>query len=67
VLEDTGELVQAITAVLAGAQQADVDPAAVSSLQAAARALDPGASTAYDAGDKDERRTGSGYGPTASS
>ena len=61
VLEDTGELVQAITAVLADAQAAGVDPAAVTSLQAAARALDPGADTSYDAGSKDERRTGSGF------
>ena len=60
-LEDTGELVQAITKVLAGAQQAGVDPAAVTSLQAAARALDPGAGTEYDAGSKDERHPGSGY------
>ena len=61
VLEDTGELVQAITAVLAGAQAAGVDPAAVTSLQAAARALDPGASTGYAAGSKDDRCHGTGY------
>jgi hypothetical protein len=61
VLEDTSDLVQAITGVLAGAQAAGVDPAAVTSLQGAARALDPGASTSYDAGTKDERRPGSGY------
>jgi hypothetical protein len=60
-LEDTGELVQAVTAVLAGAQGAGADPAAVTSLQAAARALDPGAKTSYDAGSKDERHPGSGY------
>jgi hypothetical protein len=60
-LEDTGELVQAVTAVLAGAEGAGVDPAAVTSLQAAARALDPGAGTEYDAGSKDERHPGSGY------
>jgi hypothetical protein len=60
-LEDAGELVQAITAVLSGAQGAGADPAAVTSLQAAARALDPGAETSYDAGSKDERRPGSGY------
>jgi hypothetical protein len=61
VLEDTGELVQAIIAVLAGAQGAGADPAAVTSLQAAARTLDPGAETRYDAGSKDERRPGAGY------
>jgi hypothetical protein len=60
-LEDPGELVQAITAVLAGAQAAGADPAAVTSLQAAARALDPGAGTRYDAGSQDERRPGAGY------
>jgi hypothetical protein len=60
-LEDTGELVQAITAVLAGAQGAGADPAAITRLQAAAWALDPGAETSYDAGSKDKRRHGSGY------
>ena len=62
VLEDTGELVQSITAVLAGAQGAGVDPAAVTSLAAAVRALDPGAGTGYDAGSKEDRRPGDGYG-----
>ena len=61
VLEDTGELVQSITAVLAGAQAAGADPAAVTSLQAAVRALDPGASTGYDAGSKEDRQPGGGY------
>jgi hypothetical protein len=61
VLEDTGELVQAITAVLTGAQAAGADPAAVTSLQAAVRALDPGASTGYDPGGKEDRRPGGGY------
>jgi hypothetical protein len=61
VLEETGELVQAVTAVLAGAQASGVDPAAVTSLQAAARALDPGAGAGYDAGSRDERRPGAGY------
>jgi hypothetical protein len=60
-LEDTGELVQAITAVLASAQAAGVDPAAVTSLQAAARALDPGAGTGYDAGSKQDRQHGGEY------
>jgi hypothetical protein len=61
VLEDAGELVQAITAILAGAQEAGADPAAVTSLQDAVRALDPGASTGYDAGGKEDRRPGGGY------
>ena len=60
-LDDPGELVQAITDVLAGAQGAGVDPAAVTSLAAAARALDPGASTGYDAGSKTDRHPGTGY------
>jgi hypothetical protein len=60
-LEDTSELVQAITIVLAGAQRAGVDWAAVTSLRAASRVLDPGASISYDAGSKDERRPGTGY------
>lgn len=61
VLEDTGELAQSITAVLAGAQAAGVAPAAVISLQGAVRALDPGASTGYDAGSKKDRHPGGGY------
>jgi hypothetical protein len=61
VLEDTGELVQAITAVLAGAQETGADPAAVTSLQDAVRSLDPGASTGYDAGSKQDRQPGGGY------
>jgi hypothetical protein len=61
VLEDTGELVQAITAILAGAQGAGVDPAAVTSLGGAAQALDPGAEPSYDAGSKDERHPATGY------
>jgi hypothetical protein len=61
VLEEVDELVQAITAVLVGAQGAGVDPAAVTSLAAAARVLDPGASTGYDAGSKQDRHRGAGY------
>ena len=61
VLEDTGELVQSITTVLAGAQEAGADPAAITSLQAAVRALEPGASTGYDAGGKQDRQPGGGY------
>jgi hypothetical protein len=61
VLEDAGELVQAITAVLTGAQGAGVDPAAVTSLQDAVRALDPGAGICYDAGSNEDRQPGTGY------
>jgi hypothetical protein len=61
VLEDTGDLAQMITSVLAGARLAGVDPAAVTSLQAAVRALDPGAGTGYDAGRKQDRHAGGGY------
>ncbi len=62
VLEDPGELVQSITAVLAGAQRAGVDTAAVTGLAGAVRALDPGASTGYDAGSQQDRRAAGGYG-----
>ena len=60
-IEDVGELVQAITAVLAGAQAAGVDPAAVTSLTAAVRALHPGAGTSYDAGSGQDRQHAGGY------
>jgi hypothetical protein len=60
-LEDTADLVQSVLAVLAGAQGAGVDPAAIAGLAAAARALDPGAVTGYDAGSKHDRHPGSGY------
>jgi hypothetical protein len=60
-LEDTDELAGAITAILAGAQRAGVDPAAVTSLAGAGRALDPGAAASYDAGSKEDRRPGGGY------
>jgi hypothetical protein len=60
-LEDAGDLTEAITAVLARAQLAGVDQDAVFSLGAAIRELDPGASIRYDAGSKEDRRQGSGY------
>lgn len=62
ILDDTGELVWAVTAVLAGAQGAGVDPAAVTSLAAAVHALDPGADTGYDVGGNQDRHPGGGYG-----
>jgi hypothetical protein len=61
VLEDTGDLAQAVLGVLAGAQAAGVDPDAMTSLTAAIRVLDPGASTRYDAGSQEDRRPGGGY------
>jgi hypothetical protein len=61
-LDETGDLAQAVTAILTGAQGAGVDPRAVISLTAALQALDPGASTGYSAGSQKDRRAGSGYG-----
>jgi hypothetical protein len=61
VLDDTDELVHAVTVVLAGAQDAGVDPAAVASMTATIRALDPGASAGYQAGRRTDRRPGGGY------
>jgi hypothetical protein len=61
-LDETGELAQAVAEVLAGAQGAGVDPRAVICLTAALQALDPGAGTGYDAGSRKDRRDGSGYG-----
>jgi hypothetical protein len=61
VLDDTDELAQLIAAVLAGAQSAGMDPTAVASLATAARGLDPGADTSYDAGSREDRHPGSGY------
>jgi hypothetical protein len=61
-LDETGDLTEAIAEVLAGAQGAGVDPRAVISLTAALRTLDPGASVSYAAGSQKDRRDGSGYG-----
>ena len=61
-LDETGELAQAVAGVLAGAQGAGVDPRAVISLTAALQTLDPGASTGYTAGSRKDRQDGSGYG-----
>ena len=61
-LEETGDLAQAVSDLLAGAAGAGVDPRAVISLTAALRALDPGAGTGYDAGSRTDRRDGAGYG-----
>jgi hypothetical protein len=61
-LEETGELAQAVSEVLAGAQGAGVDPRAAISLTAARQTLDPGAAAGYNAGSQKDRRDGSGYG-----
>jgi tetratricopeptide (TPR) repeat protein len=61
-LEETGELAQAVDGILTGAQGAGVDPRAVVSLTAALQALDPGANTSYSAGSQKDRQDGSGYG-----
>jgi hypothetical protein len=61
-LDETGELAQAVGEVLQGAQGAGVDPRAVISLTAALQALNPGAGTGYDAGSQKDRQAGSGYG-----
>jgi hypothetical protein len=61
-LDETGELAQAVAEVLTGAQGAGVDPRAVISLTAALRTLDPGAGVSYSAGSRKDRRDGTGYG-----
>jgi hypothetical protein len=61
-LDETGELAQAVAEVLTGAQGAGVDPRAVISLTAALQTLDPGAAVSYAAGSQKDRRDGSGYG-----
>jgi tetratricopeptide (TPR) repeat protein len=62
VLDETGDLAQAVSEVLTGAQVAGVDPRAVISLTAALQTLDPGAAISYSAGSQKDRRDGSGYG-----
>jgi hypothetical protein len=65
-LEETGELAAAVTAILTGASGAGVDPRAIVSLRAAIRALDPaGAPPGYQAGSRTDRHPGSGYGSDA--
>jgi hypothetical protein len=61
-LEETGDLAQAVAEVLTGAQGAGVDPRAVTSLTAALQILDPGAAVGYSAGSQTDRQDGSGYG-----
>jgi hypothetical protein len=61
-LDETGELAQAVAEVLTGAQGAGVDPRAVISLTVALQALDPGAAVSYSAGSRKDRHGGTGYG-----
>jgi erythromycin esterase-like protein len=61
-LDEIGDLAQAVSEVLTGAQGAGVDPLAVISLTAALQTLDPGAAVSYSAGSQKDRRDGSGYG-----
>ena len=65
-LDETGDLAAAVTAVLAGASGAGVDPRAVTGLRNAVQALDPaGAAPGYQAGSGTDRHPGSGYGSDA--
>jgi hypothetical protein len=61
-LEETGDLAQAVAEVLTGAQGAGVDPRAVTNLTAALQILDPAAAVSYSAGSRKDRQDGSGYG-----
>src|SRR5882762_3451366 len=61
-LDETGELAQAVAEVLTGAQGAGVDPRAVISLTATLQILDPGTAVSYTAGSQKDRQDGSGYG-----
>ncbi len=62
-LDETGELAAAVTAILSGASGAGVDPRAITNLRAAIRELDPaGAPPGYQAGSRTDRHPGSGYG-----
>ena len=61
-LDETGDLAQAVAEVLTGAQGAGVDPRAVISLTAALQTLDPGAVVSYSAGSRKDRQDGTGYG-----
>ena len=61
-LDETGELAAAVTAILAGASGAGVDPRAIVSLRAAIAALDPaGGPPGYQGGSRTDRHPGRGY------
>jgi hypothetical protein len=65
-LDETGDLAAAATAILAAATAAGVDLRAVTGLQAAVQALDPaGAAPGYQAGNSSDRQRGTGYGSDA--
>ena len=65
-LDETSELAAAVTAILAGASSAGLDPHAIVSLRTAITALDPaGGPPGYQAGDRTDRHPGSGYGSDA--
>ena len=65
-LEETGELAAAVTAILSGASGAGADPRAITGLRAAIAALDPaGAPPGYQAGSRTDRHPGGGYGSDA--
>ena len=65
-LDETSDLALAVTEILGGASGAGVDPAAVTSLRSAVRALDPaGGAPGYQAGSTADRHPGSGYGSDA--
>jgi len=62
-LDETGDLAADVAAILAGASGSGVDPAAVTGLRKAVRALDPaGGAPGYQAGSSTDRRQGTGYG-----
>ena len=62
-LDETSELAAAVTAILAGASGAGVDPRAIVSLRGAIAALDPaGTPPGYQTGSHTNRHPGSGYG-----
>ena len=67
ILEETGELAAAVTAILAGAAGAGVAPDAITRLRAAITALDPAGAPppGYQAGSQADRHPGSGYGSDA--
>jgi hypothetical protein len=58
---ETGDLTAMLTEILAGAEQAGADPAAVTGLTAAIKTLDPSAGIRYNAGDPSDRRRNTGY------
>lgn len=66
ILDETGELAEAVGEILSGASGAGVDPRAVTSLRNAVRALDPAeGQPGYQAGSSADRHPGTGYGSDA--